>query len=79
MEVELILLLIVILILVNGFYAASEMALVSLSPAKVDRLIEIGHKKGKMLKKVKSDSTRYLSTIQVAITLAGFLSSALAG
>ncbi|MFP4478962.1 MAG: hemolysin family protein [Candidatus Izemoplasmatales bacterium] len=79
MEVELILLFILILIFVNGFYAASEMALVSLSPANVDRLVEQGHKKAKMLKKVKSDSTRYLSTIQVAITLAGFLSSALAG
>ncbi len=79
MEVQLILIFILILILVNGYFAASEMALVSLSSSKVDELVRKGHKKAKLLKKVKSDSTRYLSTIQVAITLAGFLSSALAG
>lgn len=79
MEIQLILLLILVLIIINGFYAASEMALVSLSPSKVDELVKQKKKRALILKKVKSDSTKYLSTIQVAITLAGFLSSALAG
>ena len=79
MEIELILLFIVILIVINGYYAASEMALVSLTKSRVDELVQDKVKKAKLLQKVKSDSTRYLSTIQVAITLAGFLSSALAG
>ncbi|HKL47145.1 MAG TPA: hemolysin family protein [Candidatus Izemoplasmatales bacterium] len=79
MEIELILLLILILILVNGYFAAAEMALVSLSKNKINEMVIHGHKKAKLLQKVKGDSTRYLSTIQVAITLAGFLSSALAG
>jgi putative hemolysin len=79
MEIELILLLILILILVNGYFAAAEMALVSLSKNKIEEMIQKGQRKAKLLQKVKDDSTRYLSTIQVAITLAGFLSSALAG
>ncbi|MCF7923730.1 MAG: hemolysin family protein [Candidatus Izimaplasma sp.] len=79
MDVGLILIFIVILIFINGFYAASEMALVSLNPSKIAQLAKEGNKKAQLVKKVQTDSTRYLSTIQVAITLAGFLSSALAG
>jgi putative hemolysin len=74
-----ILLLIVILILINGFFAASEMAMVSLNPNKILQLANEGNKKAKILKKISVDSTKYLSAIQVAITLAGFLSSAIAG
>ncbi|MFW5794094.1 MAG: hemolysin family protein [Bacillota bacterium] len=79
MDIGLILIIIVILILINGFYAASEMALVSLNPSKIAKLPKEGNKNAKLVKKVQVDSTRYLSTIQVAITLAGFLSSAFAG
>jgi len=79
MEVELILLLIFLLILVNGYFAASEMAIVSISKTKIDELIYKNRKNARLLKRIKQDSTGYLSTIQVAITLAGFLSSALAG
>lgn len=79
MQIELILLFILVLIIINGYFAAAEMALVSLSTSKVNDMVERGVKKAKLLQRVKKDSTRYLSTIQVAITLAGFLSSALAG
>ena len=79
MNIAAILILIFILILVNGFFAASEMALVSLNRSKMKSLADNHHKKAKLVLKVTSDSTRYLSTIQVAITLAGFMSSALAG
>jgi putative hemolysin len=79
MEDIYILILILVLILINGFFAASEMALVSLNQNKLESLIEKGNKKAAMLKRISDDSTRYLSTIQVAITLAGFLSSAIAG
>lgn len=74
-----ILILIFILILVNGFFAASEMALVSVNLTKMNHLANEGNKKAGLVLKVTEDSTRYLSTIQVAITLAGFMSSALAG
>ena len=79
MEDIYILLLIFILILVNGFFAASEMALVSINLNKLQKLVDEGNKKAKKLQTLSKDSTRYLSTIQVAITLAGFLSSAIAG
>jgi putative hemolysin len=74
-----ILILIVILILINGFFAASEMALVSIKPSDLHRLKSHGKKNALLLEKITKDSTKYLSTIQVAITFAGFLSSAFAG
>jgi putative hemolysin len=79
MSIGVILVLIFILILVNGFFAASEMALVSVNMSKMKSLANEGNKKAKLVLKVTEDSTKYLSTIQVAITLAGFMSSALAG
>jgi putative hemolysin len=79
MEDVYILILVFILILVNGFFAASEMALVSINQNKLQKLVDDGNKKAKKLQHLSKDSTRYLSTIQVAITLAGFLSSAIAG
>ncbi len=72
-------LIIFILILVNGFFAAAEMALVSINVHHIKQLALKQHKKAKRVLKLTSDSTKYLSTIQVAITFAGFLSSALAG
>jgi putative hemolysin len=71
--------LIVILTSINAFFAASEMAFVSISPATLYQIQESKKKNAKLLAKVMKDSTQYLSTIQVAITFAGFLSSAFAG
>lgn len=68
-----------ILILINGFFAASEMALVSINRHHMKSMSDKGHKKAALVLRLTKDSTRYLSTIQVAITFAGFLSSALAG
>ncbi len=74
-----ILIVIAALILTNGFFAAAEMALVSISPTDLHRIKTSGVKHAATLELVTSDSTTYLSTIQVAITFAGFLSSAFAG
>lgn len=71
--------LILLMMTINAFFAASEMALVSLKSMDVHRLKSQGRKHALLLEKVTGDSTRYLSTIQVAITLAGFISSAFAG
>jgi putative hemolysin len=71
--------LIFLLILINGFFAASEMALVSMKKQHMKNLAKKGNKNAILVLKVTEDSTKYLSTIQVAITLAGFMSSALAG
>lgn len=68
----------IILIIVNAFFAASEMALVSLNDNKVKRMAEDGDKKAKMLYKLISQPSQFLSTIQIGITLAGFLASAFA-
>ncbi len=72
------LILIVILTLVNAFFAAAEMAIVSANKNKIKRLASEGNKKAKAVEKLCSDETKFLSTIQVGITLAGFFSSATA-
>ena len=64
--------LIVILTLVNAYFAASEMAIVSVNKTKIKNLSEAGNKKAKLVEKLLEEPTNFLSTIQVAITLAGF-------
>ncbi|MCF7925063.1 MAG: hemolysin family protein [Candidatus Izimaplasma sp.] len=72
-----ILLLIILLTSINGFFAGAEMALVKLTKREIDQLESSKIKT--YLKSLKDNSNRYLSTIQVMITMAGFLSSAFAG
>ncbi|MFD1465993.1 hemolysin family protein [Lapidilactobacillus mulanensis] len=68
--------LIVVLTLINAFFAAAEMAIVSVNRTKIETEAENGDKKAKALLGVMNDSSGFLATIQVAITFAGFLSSA---
>ena len=68
----------IILTAINAFFAGSEMAVVSVNKIKIHRLVEDGNKKAKLIESLSEDSTKFLSTIQVAITLAGFASSAFA-
>ena len=70
------LLLIVILTMINAYFAAGEMAIVSVSKTKIHRLVEEGNKKAELVEKLLQEPTAFLSTIQVAITLAGFFNSA---
>ena len=72
------LLIVFILILVNAFFAASEIAVISLNDNKVRREAEEGNKTAKKLLKLVDNPGAFLSTIQIAITLAGFLASAFA-
>jgi len=67
-----------ILILVNAFFAATEMAFVSLNDAKIEKMAKEGNKKAKSIEKMLKNPSKFLATIQIGITLAGFLSSALA-
>lgn len=69
-------LLLFVLIFINAFFAMSEIALISLNDTKIERMAEDGHKKAKLVIKLTSNSNRFLSTIQIGVTLAGFLSSA---
>ena len=72
------LLLQLVLILLNAFFAATEIAVISLNEKKLKSTAEDGDKKAKKMLKIIEDPTRFLSTIQVGITLAGFLGSAFA-
>ena len=69
-------LLLFVLILVNAFFAMSEIAIISLNDNKIDKLAEEGHKKAKQIQKLTQNSSNFLSTIQIGVTLAGFLTSA---
>ncbi len=70
------LLFIVVLILINAFFAMTEMAMVSANKVKINMMIEKGNKKAKKLLKILEKPSNFLSTIQVGITLSGFLASA---
>lgn len=72
------LLLLVILVLINAFFAAAEIAVISLSETKLRHQAEEGDKKAQRLLKLTQAPDHFLSAIQIAITLAGFLSSAFA-
>ena len=69
--------LVAILILLNAVFTASEMALLSLGEARVSRLADRG-RAGRALAHLTRDPNRFLATVQVGITLAGFLASATA-
>ena len=66
------------LILLNAFFAATEIAVLSLNENKVRKQSEEGDKRAAKLLKIIEQPTTFLSTIQVGITLAGFLGSAFA-
>ncbi|MEG3637225.1 hemolysin family protein [Micromonospora palythoicola] len=69
--------LVAVLIVVNAIFAGSELALVSLRDSQVQRLERSG-RTGRVLARLARDPNRFLATIQIGITLAGFLASAAA-
>ena len=68
----------VILILLNAYFAATEIAFISLNDSKIERDTKEGNKKAKQILKMLRSPSKFLATIQIGITLAGFLSSAFA-
>jgi putative hemolysin len=66
------------LILMNAFFAASEVAMISLNDTKIRMMADDGHPRAKMLRSLLSEPSKFLSTIQVGITIGGFLASAFA-
>ena len=68
--------LILVLVLINAFFAASEMAVISLNKTKINYMANDGNKKAKLLVKLLEEPSKFLATIQVGITMAGFLASA---
>lgn len=71
-------LLLIILIIINGILSASELAFLSLEKFELDKMVRKRKKNAKKIRKILEDPNKFLSTIQVGITLAGFLSSAFA-
>ncbi|MBO5198586.1 MAG: HlyC/CorC family transporter [Lachnospiraceae bacterium] len=67
--------LLVALTAVNAFFACAEMATVSVNKNKINRLAEEGNKNALLVQNLLKEPTRFLSTIQVAITLSGFFAS----
>lgn len=67
-----------VLIAINAFFASTEIAVISLNANKIRRMAEDGDKKAKQMLKMVEVPAGFLSTIQVGITLAGFLGSAFA-
>ncbi|MDR2686222.1 MAG: hemolysin family protein [Oscillospiraceae bacterium] len=70
------LLLLFLLILANAFFAMSEIAVISLNDNKVERMAAAGSRKARRVRALMRNSGRFLSMIQIGVTLAGFLASA---
>ena len=68
----------VFLILLNAVFASAEIAVISINDAKLARMAAEGDKRAVRLARLTSQPARFLATIQVAITLSGFLGSAFA-
>ena len=66
-----------VLMLCNAFFSAAEVALISLKPVTLEELTKHG-KRGKALGQLSADTGRFLATVQIGVTLAGFLASAFA-
>lgn len=67
---------IAVLVLLNAFFAASEIAVIASRDARIHQLAEDGHRAAQVALQLMRDPSRFLATIQVGITLAGFLASA---
>ena len=72
------LLLQVVLIALNAVFACAEIAVLSVNEVKLSKMVSEGNRKARRLSRLTAQPARFLATIQVAITLAGFLGSAFA-
>jgi magnesium and cobalt exporter, CNNM family len=71
--------LIFVLILANGFFAASEIAMIATRKSRIDALLEKGVKSAAAVARLKNDPDRLLATVQIGITIVGSLASAIGG
>ena len=72
-------LLIAILILLNGYLAGTEIAVVTARKSQIKQLAESGNRNAKIFLKLKEEPDRFLATIQIGITSVGVLASAVGG
>lgn len=69
------LLVVLFFVLLGGFFSAAELALVSLREGQISRLGEDGGRRGRRVAKLTADPNRFLASVQVGVTLAGFVSA----
>lgn len=81
MDVSLLLelLLVLVLILLNGFFSGSEIAMITVRLTRLDALIEQGHVAARKLKHLRSDPDHFFATLQIGVTVVGVLASTLGG
>lgn len=71
--------LILFLIILNGFFAASEIALISLRKSRVRHLVKSGNSTAKRIQKLQEEPERFLATVQIGVTLINTLAATLGG
>ena len=71
-------LMLILLTLINAFFSMSEIAIIAVNDTKIKRMAAGGHKPAAKIVRLTGDSSRFMATTQVGVTLAGFLSSAVA-
>jgi putative hemolysin len=71
--------LIVVLILANGFFAASEIAMIATRKSRIEALLEKGIKSASAVARLKNDPDRFLATVQIGVTVVSSLASAIGG
>src|SRR5918992_3521988 len=68
-----------LLILANGFFAASEIAMIAIRKSRIDTMIEKGVKRALIISRLKKDPDRFLATVQIGVTIVSSLASAIGG
>jgi putative hemolysin len=71
--------LILVLILANGFFAASEIAMIATRKSRIDALLEKGIKSASAVARLKNDPDRFLATVQIGVTIISSFASAIGG
>lgn len=79
MSIWLDLIFIFFLVMANGFFACSELAIISARKSKIAQLISMGNEKAEIVEKLQNDPHRFLATVQVGMTLVGSTASAVGG
>ncbi len=67
------------LIILNGFFSASEISLISLRKSRVRHLVKAGHPLARKVQRLQEEPERFLATVQIGVTLVGTLASAIGG
>jgi putative hemolysin len=70
---------IALLIILNGFFACSEFAIISIRKSRIAQLVSVGNERAKLIDELQSDPHRLLAVVQVGVTLVGSLASAMGG